>query len=250
MTATEIKDRTNALYDSLPLEEEARKSRIDVRNQVVELNYEFFKFVASHTFPVGKHFDFDDKVQSGITYFCNNIWHQYRWEGHTRMDLCFSTYFYPRVSKGLYQDLSEVKYTPKRNVMSKISKQLGKPWSEVRKEDLNDPRVKLSPANRKFAETLFEIPNMKSLEDVSVYIATAPQDVSIADKLTYEYDSIEELLVREMIITEKKLSNAHLQRLANMFCLDIDELILARPSAEGILLERLRESQFLKDTFD
>ena len=249
MTGAEIKARTNELYDSLPLEEEARKSCTDVRNEVVRLNYEFFKFVASRTFPVGKHFDFDDKVQSGILYFCNNIWHQYRWEGHTRMDLCFSTYFYPRVSKGLYQDLSEVKYTPKRTVTSKIAKQLGKPWSEVRKEDLANPALNISPSDRKFAETLFELPNMKSLDDVSVYISDSTSSISISDQITYEYDSIEELLVQEMIRLEKKLSNAHLQRLSEMLCLDIDELILARPVAESILLERLRESQFLNDTF-
>ena len=250
MTATEIKARTNALYDSLPLDEAERKSNIAVRNEVVELNYEFFKFVASRAHPVGNHFDFEDKVQSGIMYFCNNIWHQYRWEGHTRMDLCFSTYFYPRVYKGLIQDLSEVKYTPKRNLTRKIAKQLGKPWTEVRKEDLSNPILKLSPIDRKYAETLFELPNMRSLDDVCIYISTGAQEVSIADQITDEYDSIEDLLIKEMVYNEKRLSNAHLQKLADMLCLDIDELVLARPRAEEMLLVKLRESQFLKDTFD
>lgn len=249
VTATEIKDRTNELYDSLPQEEEERRARIDVRNEVIELNYDFFKFVASHTFPVGKYFSFEDKLNSGILYFCNSIWHKYRWEGHSRMDLCFSTYFYPRVSKGLYQELSEIKYTPKRNVLSKISEQLGKPWSEIRKEDLSNPELKLSADSRRFAETIFEVPNTKSLDDVSIYLSTSPKDVSITDSLTDAYDSVEELLVHEMIINEKKLSNAYLQRLSEMFCIDLDELISVRPVAEEILLERLRESQFLKDTF-
>jgi hypothetical protein len=248
MTAAEIKARTNELYASLPLDEEERKSRLDVREEVIKLNYDFFKFVASRTHPVGNHFDFDDKVNSGILYFFN-IWHQYHWEGHTRMDLCFSTYFYPRVSKGLYQDLSDIKYTPKRQLTRKIAKQLGKHWAEVRKEDLADPRLVLSPADRKYAETLFEIPNMKSLDDVGMYIPHERSDISIADQITDEYDSIEDLLIKEMVYNEKKLSDNYLQKLADMLCLDIDDLMRARPLAEEMLLERLRESQFLKDTF-
>lgn len=249
MTAEEIKNRTNFLYDSLPLEEEARKSRVDIRNEVIQLNYEFFKFVASRSHPIGNHFDFEDKLNSGIIYFCN-VWHQYRWEGHTRMDLCFSTYFYPRVYKGLYQDLSDVKYTPKRNLARKIAKQLGKSWTDVHKDDLSNPNLHLSPIDRKYAETLFEIPNVKSLEEVTIFISNGTNEISIADQLTDEYDSIEELLIHEMICNEKKLSNGALQKLSDMFCLSFEDLLAARPVAEEMLLERLKESQFLKDTFD
>ena len=44
----EIKRRTIELYDQLPMDEEGRKARLDIRDQVIELNYNFFGFVASH----------------------------------------------------------------------------------------------------------------------------------------------------------------------------------------------------------
>ena len=150
----------------------------------------------------------------------------------------------------MYQDLSDIKYTPKRNLTRKIAEQVGKPWTEVRKEDLSNPNLKLSPANRKYAETLFEIPNMKSLEDVSIFISNGTNEISIADQISDEYDSIEDLLVKEMVYNEKKLTDGYLKKLSEMLCIDYDQLLMARPIAEEMLLQKLRDNQFLRDTFE
>ena len=45
-----VKLETLALYDQLSQDEEERKSRIDIRNKIIELNYTFFGYVASHTY--------------------------------------------------------------------------------------------------------------------------------------------------------------------------------------------------------
>lgn len=45
-----IKEKTLALYALLPEDEEGRKARTDIRDKIIELNYAFFGYVASHTF--------------------------------------------------------------------------------------------------------------------------------------------------------------------------------------------------------
>ena len=45
-----IKEKTLELYAQLPQDEEERKKRIDIRDQIIELNYAFFGYIASHTF--------------------------------------------------------------------------------------------------------------------------------------------------------------------------------------------------------
>ena len=45
-----IKRKTIELYDSLPQNKQERMNRTDVRDQIIELNYAFFGYVATHTF--------------------------------------------------------------------------------------------------------------------------------------------------------------------------------------------------------
>jgi hypothetical protein len=47
---SDVKKRTIELYDSLPQDEEERKSRLDIRDEVIKLNYSFFGYVASRTY--------------------------------------------------------------------------------------------------------------------------------------------------------------------------------------------------------
>ena len=65
-----ITRRTLELYDMLPDDEEGRKARLDIRDEVIELNYSFFGYVASHTFINNSSVSYEDKLQSALTHFC------------------------------------------------------------------------------------------------------------------------------------------------------------------------------------
>ena len=41
-----IKQRTLELYAMLPEDEEERKSRLDIRDEIIDLNYKFFGYVS------------------------------------------------------------------------------------------------------------------------------------------------------------------------------------------------------------
>ena len=61
-----IKRKTNELYDSLPPEEEARKSRLYIRDAVFELNYNFFGYVATQTFINNNYINFSRRVLRSV----------------------------------------------------------------------------------------------------------------------------------------------------------------------------------------
>ena len=71
-----IKSRTQELYDSLPMDLEARKAALDVRDEIIELNYAFFGYIASNTFVDGV--EYDDKLQTALMSFMG-MWWKYKW---------------------------------------------------------------------------------------------------------------------------------------------------------------------------
>lgn len=71
-----IKTRTNELYDSLPHEKEARMRCITVRDEIIELNYKFFGYVASTTFV--ENTTYEDKLQTALLSFLH-MWWKYKW---------------------------------------------------------------------------------------------------------------------------------------------------------------------------
>ena len=88
-TADYIKRRTNELYDMLPDDEEGRKARTDIRDQVFTLNYKFFGYVATKTFINNNYISYEDKFQSACLAFMK-MWYKYRWAPKYRSDLSFS----------------------------------------------------------------------------------------------------------------------------------------------------------------
>jgi len=72
MTEAEYrKQRTIELYSYLPqttLEE--RATYTDIRDAVVELNYTFFGYIASHKFINNPSVSYEDKFQSALLHFC------------------------------------------------------------------------------------------------------------------------------------------------------------------------------------
>ena len=69
----------------------------------------------------------------------------------------------------------------------------------------------------------------------------------IDEQLSDKYDSLEDLLVHEMIRCESKLSNSKIFEIATMYGLDPDILILHRKAAEEKLYQRLKANMDLID---
>ena len=65
-----IKQRTQEIYDSLPTELEQRKRCFKERNEIIDLNYSFFGYVASTTFV--ENTPYEDKLQTAILSFMGN----------------------------------------------------------------------------------------------------------------------------------------------------------------------------------
>ena len=110
-----VKQKTRELYLSLPDELTARKARLDIRDQSIELNYTFFGYVASHTYIENNSITYEDKFQSALAHFCE-IWWKYLWVGDEthrgyRQDLSFAVFFKPRIGEMIERELNEVKYS-------------------------------------------------------------------------------------------------------------------------------------------
>lgn len=245
-----IKQQTLDLYAMLPDDEEGRKSRIDIRDKIVELNYKFFGYVASHTYVNNTCVSYEDKFQSALLHFCE-IWWIYRWKGSDtkrgyRQDLSFAVFFKPRISEMIERELTEVKYSVRRSLCMEAGEQLGKHWSKVRYEDLNN--VKLPKDKMDSLKAIFGSMYIADLDQHTTYIKSEESLMpAIYKMLTDEYDDIETLLITEMIETEEKLTPRILNKMADMYQLDPEDLKAALPRAEKKLYKILQDNLELQD---
>ena len=240
-----IKQKTLELYDMLPEGEEERKQRLDIRDQIIELNYKFFGFVASHTYVNNTSVSYEDKFQSALLHFCE-IWWQYKFKGSEthrgyRQDLSFAVFFKPRLSEMIERELVEVKYSIRRSLCMEAGEQLGKHWSKVRYEDL--VHVTLPKEKMDSLKAIFGSMYIADLDQHTTYIhANQKVTPAIHNMLTDKYDSIETLLINEMIETEEKITPRQLSKMADMYQLDLDELKETLPRAEETLYHILQQN--------
>ena len=238
MTNEEIKQRTNELYDQLPQEEEARKARLDIRDEVFKLNQAFFGYVATHTFINNNYIDYADKYQAACLAFCK-MWYKYRWEGHYRTDLSFAVFFKPRIGEELERELNEVKYSIRRSLCMEVGQQLGKHWGQVKYEDL--AKVNLPVDKMNALKAMFGSLYSTDVETYEPFLQAPEELCSPFDDPTDTYNSLEELLVHEMILEESKLSDSKLLQMSDMYGLDFRELVRLRPIAEDMLYKQLQD---------
>ena len=244
-----IKQRTLEIYNSMPQEKKLRIQCLSERDEIIELNYAFFGYVASHTFINNPSVTYEDKLQSALMHFCECFW-WYKWKGDEthkgyRQDLSFSVFFKPRIGEMIERELNEVKYSIRRSLCMEVGKQLGKHWAKVTYEDLSDPRLHLPADKMNSLKTIFGTMYMADLSEHELYIESPTYRDSIADKLDDRYNSVEELLVHEMVRTEEKLTEAKLRELSYLLGIHIDVLKDALPRAEAILYNRLKSEMDL-----
>lgn len=239
-----IKRKTLELYDSLSQVEEERKARLDVRDKVIELNYTFFGYVASHTFINNSAITYEDKFQSCLMHFCE-CWWWFRWAERYRTDLSFSVFFKPRLGEMIERELNEVKYSVRRSLCMEAGAQIGKHWGQVKYEDL--AHVKLPPDKMNALKAMFGTLYTADLADHEMFLEAPVLCNSEFDNPSDNYNSIEELLIHEMILRECKLDSKQLIDICDLYTLDYRELVAKLPYAEKELYRRLKESQELKE---
>ena len=250
-----IKARTQELYDMLPqttLEE--RNTHTEIRDEIIELNYSFFGYVAKNQYVTDPMATYEDKFQSALTNFCQ-MWAKYKFAPEYRTDLSFAVFFKPRLSECIRRDLNTVKYSLRRTVCKKAAEQLNKPWGKLTKEDIG--KVKLTPQEMSVLEVIFSTQYDTTYEEdthLGIKFKVTPSEFStsqgIDDIYTEQYDSLEDLIVHEMIEQESKLDDEYLLKMAQLYDIPFAELVKARPIGEQKLKYQLEEYMDIKDTFD
>lgn len=239
MSNEEIKKRTSELYDLLPMDLEERKARTDIRDEVLQLNYAFFGYLASKTFINNHYASYEDKLNTAI-YAWLTMWWKYKWTPKYRADLSFTVFFGPRITEVMDRELTEVKYSIRRSMCMEVGNQLGKHWAKVTYEDLSDPRVHVSPQTMMSLKAIFGSLYVADLETHELYIEAEKPDIfKIPDD---NYDSIHDFLIHEMVYSESKLTDKDLEKMADMYCVDFDELKKELPKAEADLYKMLHDS--------
>lgn len=248
-----VKARTQELYDMLPqttLEE--RNKFIDIRNEIIELNYSFFGYVAKNQYVTDPLVTYEDKLQSALTNFCQ-MWAKYKFAPKYRTDLSFAVFFKPRLSECIRRELNTIKYSLRREICMEAAAQIGKHWGKLAKEDL--PNIKLPPQKMQILETIFNSQNDASYEDNTVNIEGISQhnfdsQYAIDNIYTEEYDSLEDLIVHEMIEQESKLDDTQLLKMSKLYGIPFADLLEARPVGEAKLKYQLEESIDIKEAFE
>ena len=248
------KQKTIELYESLPQDKNLRMKRIDVRDKIIELNYAFFGFVATHTFINNTSITYEDKFQSALMHFCE-CWWWYLWDGtgdpkHKgyRKDLSFTVFFKPRIGEMIERELNEVKYSVRRDLQMLAGQQLGKHWAKVTYDDLKYVNL---PADKMNAlKAIFGSMYIADLDTHALFIPDNSTHVSYLDDLDDNYDTIEEFLVRCMIEKEAKLSDDDLIKCSDTFGIEVEYLRKCLPDAEILLKSKLLESVNMNDAFE
>lgn len=245
------KARTQELYDMLPLTTlEERMQHTEIRDEIIELNYSFFGFVASTQVVTDPMARYEDKLQSALMNFCD-MWAKYKFTPKYRADLSFAVFFRPRLSECIRREFNIIKYSLRRTVCMKAAKQLGKPWTEITKDDIQN--VNLSPQDMRVLETIFNTRNNVSYEDrgedVKLNQGSSGSSYGIEDIYTENYDSLEDLIVHEMIEAESKLSDADLLKMSELYGIPFRDLQKARPIGEEKLKNQLEELMDIQSNF-
>ena len=129
-----------------------------------------------------------------------------------------------------------------------VGEQIGKYWSKITYEDLSDSRINLPADKMASLKAIFGSIYWADLDSHALFIPAEQHSNFVEENITDKYDSIEELLVQEMLQTESKLSKSTLKQMSEIYGIDINILKLKLPIAEKMLYDRLHESLDIRDT--
>lgn len=255
-----VKLRTLELYDYLPqttLKE--RASYIDIRDELIELNDNFFWYLAKTKYINNPTVTVEDKYQSAVCHFINHdLWAKYRFdpdpilypnEKHYRTDLAFSSFFKPRLTECMAREFVVVRWALRQKLCTKAANQLNKYWADLTYEDLN--KVTLPPQEMAVLQSIFCTMNNANIDDVSLYKPAASVTIDTTEELfSDDYDSIEDLIIHEMLEKEQKLEDSYLLKMSGLYGIPYNELLAARPAAEEKLRRQLEDTISVQSVFD
>lgn len=233
------KQRTIELYDYLPLTTlEERNKFKDIRDAVIDLNYTFFGYVASHKFVNNTFISYEDKFQSALLHFCE-MWAKYRFTPKYRADLSFSVFFKPRITECMERELDEVKYSLRRTLCIEVGNQLGKKWTEVKYDDLSDPRLDLPIEKITALQAIFGSMYVADLETHALFITAETPSVESSQLYSDNYNSLTDLLIHEMVERESDLDDNALSELSQLLDIPFERLEKLLPIAKEQLYQKL-----------
>lgn len=254
MTNEEIKQRTLEIYSTMPQNKAERMKCFKQRDEIIELNYAFFGYVASRTFINNSAITYEDKLQSALTHFCECFW-WYKWQGDEthkgyRQDLSFSVFYLLRIGEMIERELNEVKYSIRRSLCMEVGEQLGKHWGQVKYEDLSDPRLHLPADKMDSLKAIFGTLYIADLDKHEPFLTSEDiPSIELTSLSSDNYDTIEELLMREMIDREHKLTDSDIFKICDMYGLDNKTVKSKLKTAETMLYNRLHTSMNVRETF-
>ena len=235
-----IKQRTIELYDSLPMELEARKACFEVRDEIIKLHYTFFGYVANSTFVEGVLYE--DKFQTALMAFLG-MWWKYRYAPKYRCDLSFAVFFKPRLIEEVKRYLNTFSYSQKRTLCLKVAAQLGKSWTAVNYDDL--AKVELPEEDLMALKAILGSMHSQDISDIEGYTDMHSNQPRGVDKyVTDKYDDIEDMLIQEMIAQEAPIDDKQLKYLSDLYGIPYLELNEALPRAMERLHNRLIKNLF------
>lgn len=243
-----VKLRTLELYDYLPQDSlQHRYQFVDIRDEIVGLNYKLLCWFASNTYVANTSVTYEDKLQSCIMHFLE-IWHKYKFAAKYRTDLSFAVFFKPRLSEEIQRELNVVKYSIERTLKMEAGAQLGKFWSKVTYDDLKD--VRLPEDKIKALQAMFGVVYWADLDVHSLYQrATGIKNYGAETLYSDKYDSLEGLLIHEMVEQESLLDDKALLKISEINDIPYDELEQVRSSAEIKLKAYLMDKISITETF-
>ena len=235
-----VKQRTIELYDALPMDVEKRKARFDIRDEIIDINYKFFGYVATSTFV--ENVSYEDKFQTALMAFLG-MWWKYKFAPQYRTDLSFAVFFKPRLSEEIKRYLNTYSYSQKRALCLKAAMQLNKPWTSICYDDLN--QVNLPEDDLIALKAILGSKHPQDISDIEGYTdAHSITSVRGIDHyVTDKYNTIEELLIQTMITQEAPIDNKQLKSLSNLYGIPYIELKQALPKAMKVLHHRLTKNQ-------
>ena len=157
-------------------------------------------------------------------------------------------FFKPRIGEMIERELNEVKYSIRRSLCMEAGEQLGKHWGQVKYDDLKE--VNLPPDKMNSLKAIFGSMYIADLETHSLFLPSQEKIPSVLDELNDNYDSLQDLLIHEMIDAERRLTDNDLRNIAEMYSLDFDKLRKELREAEARLHRLLTDHLDLSSVFE
>lgn len=240
------KERTLELYSYLPQTSlEERFKYTDIRDAVIDLNYKFFGYLASHHYIANNYSSYEDKFQSAAMHFCE-MWHKFMFAPKYRTDLSFAVFFKPRITECMERELQEVKYSVRRTLCMKVGDQLGKHWAQVTYDDLKD--AKLTPQEMASLQAIFGALYTADLDTHAMF--TEAPSANIEGSYNSDcYDSLVDMLKHEMVVLERDLTDEDILNLAITMDVPYDKLQKLMPEARESLYNELHLVNDINESF-